>query len=248
MLDTQFRMHPDIADFISHVFYQNRLRNGVSEKDRSLIFDDFNNALCLISTSAYKDRHEIRAGETSFANELELELTLRVLQKAQKFLDVPAQFGIVTPYAGQRDLMHQRLSDFFDLKSNLKIGREDVASVDSFQGSERDVMICSFVRSPSNKPKKCPHCKDGHVNGKVCSFCGGRGILGSNLAWVHDLRRLNVAFSRARKMLILIGDIEVLTDPKLGNQEGADVLTRFREHVLNRGTFRHLWEKGIQDE
>ena len=43
-------------------------------------------------------------------------------------------------------------------------------------------------------------------------------------------------------MLILVGDIESLTDRRYGTNEGAEVLSRFRNHVSDRGRVLHLWE------
>lgn len=243
MLNRQFRMHPDIADFIGGVFYNGELENGVSSGDRKLAFGEFKKAVCLVSTSEYKDRYEERpsGGSTSYLNSLEVRLTKRILSIAANELDEKCSFGVVTPYAAQRELMVGELSDYFVGRGKLAIGRDDIASVDSFQGSERDVMIASFVRSP----RRCSRCDgSGKKKGGRCSHCRGSGITGGGLRWVHDLRRLNVAFSRARKMLILIGDINVLTDSAHGTGDGAEVLTRFREHVHDRGYVQHVWERG----
>lgn len=244
MLNKQFRMHPDIADFVSQVFYEDGLKNGVLAADRELTFGAFNRAVCLISTSAYKNRFEDKPPRaTSYRNHLETQLTKRILEQAKRHLDVHTSFGVLTPYSAQRGLMSKELEEFFDGSGNLKFAKEDVASVDSFQGSERDVMIASFVRSPKQMPRKCKDCdgtgKDGLVD---CEKCSGSGWRGAKLNWVHDLRRLNVAFSRARKMLILVGDIQALTDRRFGTEKGTDVLDRFRKYILDRGRVLHVWE------
>jgi superfamily I DNA and/or RNA helicase len=60
---------------------------------------------------------------------------------------------------------------------------------------------------------------------------------------VHDLRRLNVALSRARKMLILIGDVRALTNPMFGGTaEGRQVLRQFRSYIQDKGKVLHVWE------
>ena len=98
----------------------------------------------------------------------------------------------------------------------------------------RDVIIISFVRSPV----PCTKCV-----GKGCPTCKGKGFLAPGLSFVRDLRRLNVAFSRARKMLILVCDIDVIANPKLrGGSEGAQVLKHFVEHVQNKGKVLHVWQ------
>lgn len=245
MLNKQFRMHPDIADFVSQVFYEGGLENGVATIDRQLAFGSFNKAVCLIPTSAYKDRFEDKArGATSYRNRLESQLTKRILKQAKRHLEADTSFGVLTPYSAQKELMQRELVEFFDGSGHLKFKQEDIASVDSFQGSERDVMIASFVRSPQQAPRKCKPCDGTGRSGRAdCVKCNGSGWRGAKLNWVHDLRRLNVAFSRARKMLILVGDIEALTDQKIGTKQGTDVLHRFRQYISNRGRVLHVWEE-----
>jgi hypothetical protein len=245
MLNRQFRMHPDIANFVGRVFYEDGLENGVSAADRQLAFGPFNKAVCLIPTSAYKDRFEDKAhGATSYSNSLEANLTKRILNQASRHLETDTSFGVLTPYSAQKELMLRELSEFFGGSGHLKFQSEDVASVDSFQGSERDVMIASFVRSPTQAPRKCKTCNGTGMEANMeCCKCDGTGWIGAKLNWVHDLRRLNVAFSRARKMLILVGDIQALTDPKIGTKKGTDVLSRFRQYIMKSGQVLHVWEE-----
>lgn len=245
MLNRQFRMHPDIADFVASIFYDKGLQNGVTAEERTLQFGDFQKAVCLISTSAYRDhRFETQQG-LSYTNGLEVEMTRKILQQAREHLRETTSFGVITPYAAQRELMQLELGDFFGLEGHLNMGIQDIGSVDSFQGSEWDVMIASFVRSPRNRPTQCRACAgSGKFNEVECAQCYGRGWKGANLKWVHDLRRLNVAFSRARKMLILIGDVNALTNPAYGTAAGAEILTRFNAHVLDRGRVLRVWEQG----
>jgi len=246
MLNKQFRMHPDIADFVADVFYEGKLENGITADDRELSFGVFSKAVCLIPTSAYEDRFESKPiGQMkSYQNELEVAMAKRVLTQARRHLDQPTSFGVITPYAAQKDLMQQELNEFFSDQDRIRFEAGDIASVDSFQGSERDVMIASFVRSPRAQPRKCNACAGtGMDSQEACRQCGGSGRIGPRLNWVHDLRRLNVAFSRARKMLILIGDVEALTNPAYGTAAGITVLEHFRKHVRNRGKVLHVWEE-----
>ncbi len=247
MLNRQFRMHPDIANFIGQVFYQDDggLENGVTAEARHLAFGEFTKAVCLVSTSAYRNRQDEKpsSDSKSHQNPLEVDLTRRILKQARQALGEAVTFGVITPYAAQKILMEQELGEFFTSGSHVNLERDDIASVDSFQGSERDVMIASFVRSPGKPPLKCRMCDGTGTSGQsVCAPCEGRGWMGPRLDWVHDLRRLNVAFSRARRMLILVGDIEALTDRRYGTHEGAEVLGRFLTHVSDRGRVLHLWE------
>lgn len=249
MLDRQFRMHPEIADFVAQVIYNGELKSGVTANQRTLSFGVFNRAVCLISTSAYKNRFEyVPAGQSSYQNELEVEMVKRVLEEARRHLETPVSIGVLTPYAAQKELARKSLSDLYSTKGNLRFQEEDIASVDSFQGSERDVMVASFVRSPERSPRKCKGCEGtGEAEGGSCPACRGSGWLGPKLNWVHDLRRLNVAFSRARSMLILIGDVKALVDPRFGASTGREVLSRFEKYVADHGKVLHVWEDSEDD-
>lgn len=240
MLDTQFRMHPSIADFVGSVFYPEGLVTGVSPKERELGFGEFSRPVCLISTSAYENRHE-EFLEPGYRNELEAGVVRRVIEKAEAELKHPQEFGVITPYTEQKNLINRKLADLFPDLKKVHLTPDDVASVDSFQGSERDVIIVSFARSP----KTCGLCQGTGTRGQWrCDDCQGKGWRGTGLTFARDLRRLNVAFSRARKMLILIGDIEALTDARYrGGAPGGQVLNLFKQYVADHGKVLHLWER-----
>lgn len=228
MLDTQFRMHPDIADFISETFYEGRIRNGVSAEERKFSFGAFRSAVCLLSTSRQSNRFEQWVG-TSCSNPLEAEYVRGVVEELlaaeeegsiEGGPDKALSLAVITPYAAQETLLRKVLSSCFRNTDRIAFSAEDIASVDRFQGDERDIVIASFVRSPNLKSgKRCP-----------------------KLTFVHDLKRMNVAFSRARRMLILVGDIAALESAK-GNEQGRAAFARFREHVDRRGRQILVWER-----
>lgn len=244
VLRRQFRMHPDIGDFVAAIFYREGLENGVSRESRELTFGQFVKPVCLVSTSSrsakLRTEEIVRSVDKSgYRNTLEAELVRRILVQAQAELGETQEFGIITPYADQVSLLRQELADILAVPSRVKLAEKDIASVDSFQGSERDVIIISLVRSPAS----CPRCAgSGRKNGARCDTCRGRGHTGSRLDFARDLRRLNVALSRPKKMLILVGDIEALSDPRYGGRQGAEVLSRFHEYVTDRGRVVYVWE------
>lgn len=251
MLDKQFRMHPDIAGFISQVFYPEGLHDGVTRENRRLSFGHYTEAVCLIPTDSDPGRFQDKMGEKNgYRNKREAEIVLQILKEAEQFLDLDAyrqnlaaeilnragaepdawpeqkletakeealrakpSFGVITPYAQQKKLIREYLKDDLPALRNLEMSAdEDVGSVDSYQGSERDVIIISFVRSP--RPIPCRRCNGkGVQNGVKCVECKGLGWQGEDFSFVRDLRRLNVAFSRAKRMLILIGDFRALVAP-----------------------------------
>ena len=230
MLDTQFRMHPDIADFISETFYEGKIKNGVSSKDRGFSFGEFRSAVCLLSTAGQENRFENRAREeTSFSNPLEAEYVQRIVEELLSEIedgnvtggptDEPLSIAIITPYAAQERLLRKRLADCFRKTDGIVFSKDDVASVDRFQGDERDIVIASFVRSPKPENRKWV-----------------------NLSFVQDLKRMNVAFSRARRMLILVGDINALQSAR-GSELGRAAFARFHKHVDQRGRQILVWER-----
>ena len=247
-LDTQFRMHPDIGDFVGRVFYDGKLVNGVSAKDRRLGFHQFSRPICLVPTAAYGvDRFEdapSSKGQTGFFNPLEARIVREILIRAEGDLAESASFGVITPYRLQKERIRAELAEVQETFEKVRLDPdEDIGSVDSYQGSQRDCIIISFVRSP--RPCKACHGRP-RPDGVRCQRCRGHGHLGSGLTFVRDLRRLNVAISRARSLLILVGDTDALTNRDFrGGREGGRVLAQFEEHVRRRGRILRVWEGGI---
>ena len=230
MLDTQFRMHPYIAEFISETFYEGKLKSGVSAEDRKFSFGSFRDPVCLLSTSSQPNRFEEWRG-TSCANRLEAELVRGIVDELASSLEDgtvngipghPLSLAVITPYAAQETFLRKELSHCYRSSDQFVFSAEDIASVDRFQGDERDVVIASFVRSPRQNLK------------------GDRRS--PKLTFVHDLKRMNVAFSRARRMLIMVGDIKALESAP-GNERGRDAFAKFHEHVDRRGRQILVWER-----
>lgn len=118
---------------------------------------------------------EERVG-TSRRNELEARLAARLVEELAAQKGAETQsLAIVSFYRAQVELLRERLARIPTPEGWLKLGR-DVNTVDQFQGSERDIVIVSLVR-------------DARLTGE----------------FARDFRRLNVAFSRARKLLVILG-------------------------------------------
>ena len=209
-LTNQFRMHPVIGDFISKTYYtglissklvdETKKRHGLQlpwAKDKVAVF-------CDVPKSKGA---ELRGGKSK-ERPSEAERIVQLLQELQTddaFSNL--NVGIITFYSKQVELICEEASKYgyteLDSDGTYKIkpqyqmtqdGREKlrIGSVDSFQGKEFDIVILSTVRSNTFK-------RIDENNLTVFGFL----TLGN---------RLNVAFSRAQKLVITVGDREMFID------------------------------------
>ncbi len=189
-LQIQYRMHPDLSAFPSDMFYEGSLQNGVGSLERTLP-----NAQISWPTPGKplffldnKGGEEMSASGTSFLNRTEAtnveKFVTQLLEKGIK----PPQIGVVTPYEGQRAHLVLHMQRNGKLRSDVYKDIE-VASVDSFQGREKDFIIVSCVRSNE-----------------------AQGI-----GFLRDPRRLNVALTRAKFGVMIIGNAKLLSKNPLWN-------------------------------
>ena len=199
-LKTQYRMHPAIGNLISKVFYQGVLVNGEPDRRRKFA-DSFPAVVNWISTSRLADRGESRSGD-SFENPAEARVVAAALDRLQEGRGWRGtlRIGVITGYKGQVG----RLRGVIDTTDSARWPRMaiEIATVDSFQGRECDVVIYSTVRS--NTPRR--------------------------IGFLRDYRRINVALSRARDLLVIVGDDFMMENAMLGNASNpfADVLDHMR--------------------
>jgi len=202
MLDTQFRCPAIISDFISKVFYDNKYFAGNGMKNNQPILSYYNSTMAFIDTSKIFPSFEqsrISDGRTEvLGNEVETKIIIETLMKFIKelpYLATESEIGIIIPYKNHVIEVKRKIREEKLDIGNLNV--EDlVASVDSYQGQERDVIIFAFTRS--NK----------------------RG----NIGFLADWRRLNVAMTRTKKQLIMVGSLKTLT---LKNKKEQD--TEFKQ-------------------
>lgn len=187
-LQVQYRMHPCLSEFPSNTFYEGTLQNGVTLAERTMPRLDLqwpvpNKPMFFyICTSA----EEIASSGTSFLNRGEAASVEKVVSSFLRSGVRPAQIGVITPYEGQRAYVVQYMSRYGALRQTLYEGVE-VASVDSFQGREKDFIILSCVRSNEHQ----------------------------GIGFLSDPRRLNVALTRARYGIVLLGNPRVLAKQPL---------------------------------
>ena len=191
-------MHPCLSAFPSNMFYEGTLQNGVSDQDRILPGVDLpwpnpsRPMFFLISTGS----EEMGAGGTSFLNRTEAASVEKICTMMLKTGVNPDQIGVVTPYEGQRAYVVSHMQKSGSLRTEL-YKEIEVASVDSFQGREKDFIIVSCVRSNSQQ----------------------------GIGFLRDPRRLNVALTRAKYGIIIIGNARLLAR----NPLWYSLLTHFQE-------------------
>lgn len=181
-------MHPALSVFPSDTFYEGSLQNGVSAKQRTIEglnfpWPDPDIPMFFLNT---KGTAELSGSGTSFLNKNEavnIEVIVTFLLKLG--LD-SSQIGIITPYEAQRSFILTYLERNCTLDPNLYEDLE-IASVDSFQGREKDIILMSCVRSSED--------------------------LG--IGFLSDPRRLNVSITRAKYGLIIVGNARVLSQNQI---------------------------------
>ena len=203
-LSTQNRMYPAIGNLISSVFYDGRLENSHRTRSRQFRFDWMPAPVTWISTSMTPNRAENRVGE-SFANSAEADVILDLLSKMEeKSRDRRrrASVAVISGYSAQVELLTTRI-DTEDQQRwrNIQI---EVATVDSFQGRECDIVIYSTVRSNNEQ----------------------------RIGFLKDRRRINVALSRAIDLLVIVGDGYMMESATIGADLNpfASVLNHIRSH------------------
>lgn len=189
LLQVQYRMNDQIMQFSSREFYNGMLQTAPEIKYRGIL--DYDNPMSWYNTDDLPDDIESKeefVGE-SFGriNKAEAELTLQHLELyygrigKQRILDERIDVGIISPYRAQVQLLRRMIKK----REFFKPYRHLISAntVDGFQGQERDVIILSLVRSNDE----------------------------GQIGFLRDLRRMNVAITRARMKLIILGSVGTLT-------------------------------------
>ena len=193
LLKMQYRMNEEIMRFSSEWFYGNQVESAPEVKYRSIL--DLDIPMSWIDTSEFELPEDSNltfkeqfVGE-SFGriNKAEAELTLLALENyfekigKARILDERLDVGIISPYRAQVQYLRRQLKK----KEFFKPYRHliSVNTVDGFQGQERDIILISLVRANDE----------------------------GQIGFLRDLRRMNVAITRARMKLIILGDASTMT-------------------------------------
>ena len=205
LLKIQYRMNEEIMRFSSDWFYHGEVESAPQIKYRSILEDD--SPITWIDTSNEENQvtiegddvvsgekrddmnfHEQFVGE-SFGriNKAEADLTLLTLAEyltqvgKRRVLEESIDVGIISPYRAQVQYLKRLLKRYEFFKPYRRL--ISVNTVDGFQGQERDVILISLVRSNDE----------------------------GQIGFLKDLRRMNVAMTRARMKLIILGDKSTMT-------------------------------------
>lgn len=186
LLKVQYRMNDEIMKFSSNWFYNGLVESDKSVQHRGIL--DYDHPMLWISTSEDLEAKEEFVGENhGRINKPEAELTVNTLKEyiekigVKRYIDERLDVGIISPYRVQTQYIRALLRKDAFFRSIRHT--ISVNTVDGFQGQERDIIMISLVRS------------------------NDKGQIG----FLNDLRRMNVAITRARMKLIIIGNAETLS-------------------------------------
>jgi ATP-dependent RNA/DNA helicase IGHMBP2 len=214
MLNTQYRMHEHIMNFSNQQFYGGNLHAHATVKQALLSNneEDFylNKALSYIDTAGCGFNEITNPESLSIANPEEAVLLhkhLRLLMK-QYTENVKASkditVGIISPYKEQVQYLTQLIAA--DEALQQMPAKIVVKTVDGFQGQERDIIYISLVRSNDSK----------------------------EIGFLNDIRRMNVALTRARQRLVVIGDSATLANHPFYKS--------FIEYAEQLNAYQSAWE------
>lgn len=193
MLTEQYRMHPEICKFPSLHFYDNKLLNGSQMSSKSAPFHQTEGLRPYVFYDII-DGREARgknSGAMSLCNEHEADAAVEILRFFKK--RYPAEFiggriGIITPYKCQLSLLRSRFLNAFGSSTIADI---EFNTVDGFQGREVDILLLSTVRAAH-------------------SSTAASEINSSSIGFVADVRRMNVALTRPKLSLWILGNARTL--------------------------------------
>jgi superfamily I DNA and/or RNA helicase len=185
LLKVQYRMNEQIMRFSSDWFYGGQVESAPQIKYRGIL--DYDIPIVWKDTSELDCKEEFVGESFGRINKTEAELTLNTLEEyftkigKERILEERIDVGVISPYRAQV----QYLRNLIKKREFFKPFRRQISvnTVDGFQGQERDVILISLVRANDE----------------------------GQIGFLRDLRRMNVAITRARMKLIILGDAATMT-------------------------------------
>ena len=185
LLKVQYRMNDAIMRFSSDWFYGGMLQSAPEVRYRGIL--DFDTPIEWVNTEGMDCNEEFVGDSYGRINKAEAELSVGQLKNyitkigRERFLEERIDVGLISPYKAQVQFLRQLLKKDSFFKPYRSV--ITVNTVDGFQGQERDVILISLVRANEE----------------------------GQIGFLNDLRRMNVAITRARMKLIILGDASTLT-------------------------------------
>jgi ATP-dependent RNA/DNA helicase IGHMBP2 len=220
MLDVQYRMHQDIMNFSSDIFYDGHLQ--ADEAVRTALLADLPHvtsspltdcAIHFIDTAGASYDEEPEPDGESRMNPLEADLVVKKVNELMDHGVPPEDIAVISPYSAQVKLLRQKINSLARAAvlgggdAALSVADIEIDSVDGFQGREKEAIVVSLVRSN----------RDGDVG------------------FLADTRRMNVALTRARRKLIVIGDSATITVHPF-----YEKMVKYFESI---GAYHSVWEE-----
>lgn len=189
LLTVQYRMNADIMQFSSKWFYNGKLTAAGSNANWKI--SDGDTPITFLDTAGAGFFEKVDEETRSTYNIEEADLLFKYLEAYIPIIptNIITSVGIVAPYRAQIEILNQKLKDN-DFCGKYKHLEISVNTIDSFQGQERDIICISLVR------------------------CNEKNEIG----FLSDVRRMNVAMTRARKKLIVIGDSATISSNQFYNE------------------------------
>ena len=184
LLKMQYRMNERIMRFSSDWFYGGMVEPAPEVKHRGIL--DYDEPMAWIDTSGTEAYEQFVGESFGRINKREARLTLDTLQTyfekigKKRILEESIDVGIISPYRAQVQYLRQLIKQSDFFRPYRKLIA--VNTVDGFQGQERDIVFISLVRSNQE----------------------------GQIGFLSDLRRMNVAITRARMKLVIMGNAETL--------------------------------------
>lgn len=181
LLSVQYRMHPVLSEFSNSTFYDNKLVDGITERNRPILskfpFPDKKRPLVFWHVVG---KESLGSKGGSYQNFVEAMTVIEVIRSLVECKCPQNRIGVITSYTGQRLLLMNLL---------VQHGLKDVecSSVNMFQGREMDYIVYSCVRSNTRK----------------------------EVGFLKDPKRLNVALTRARYGMVVVGNASLLCNEQL---------------------------------
>ncbi|XP_074282369.1 uncharacterized protein LOC141606907 [Silene latifolia] len=187
LLKVQYRMHPSISLFPNNNFYQKQIVDAANVKEKgynkAFLVEKMYGSYSFINVSGGKENFDKGHSPRNLVEAAVVDQIIKKLYKKYCITKQKVSVGVISPYKGQVGLIHENTGKRY-AKCDKNEFCVSVRSVDGFQGGEEDIIIISTVRSNGN---------------------GSVGFLSNH-------QRTNVALTRARHCLWVIGNATTLTN------------------------------------